>query len=105
MNFGGPVWHASCALTQRRPTEEDKARLKDKALAALTGVGDRSQQWEQWTGYAYHVRRRLTSDEQRPIGEVEDRRGTDYAQERFAALEPHLSREARRWALQEAFAW
>lgn len=59
---------------------------------ALSGVGDaRLGEWTEWTGRAYHVRRRLTPDEQVEIGEVIDVRGTTEGTERVAVLLRGLS--------------
>jgi hypothetical protein len=70
------VWHASvggaCAPNVRR-------RL---AFEALRGVGLMTLQWEQNRSEAYHVRRRLTPEEQTLVGEAVDIRGTAEARER-----------------------
>jgi hypothetical protein len=57
--------------------------MREKALAALAGIGDDSLQWESWSGKAYHIRRRLTEDEALPIGPVIDIRGTPEAENRL----------------------
>jgi len=41
-------------------------------------------EWEHMGDIAYHVRRRLTSDEQRKVGDVIDIRGTRDASDRHA---------------------
>ncbi len=43
-------------------------------------------QWEEWTGKAFHVRRRLTTEEQEPIGVAVDVRGTSEAVNRINAV-------------------
>jgi hypothetical protein len=79
MGFGGPVWHASVAHAPK-----DLARKV--ALGALGSVGSRLLgQWEEWSGFAYHVRRRLRPEEQEITGPVLDIRGTDEAARRIAA--------------------
>jgi hypothetical protein len=75
------VWHASTA----GPVPQ--GRLRDLAVQALTGVGDPTLgQWEEWTGRAYHLRRRLTPAEAEPIGPVKDVRGTLDGACRFQAI-------------------
>jgi hypothetical protein len=70
MNFGGPVWHASAAHAPER-------RLKATVVDELAGVGDAGLgEWHEWSGKAYHVRRRLSEDEQKLVGPVIDIRGT-----------------------------
>ncbi len=68
------------------------------ALDELQGVGSiLLGQWEEWTGKAYHVRRRLTAKEQEQVGDVIDIRGTDEAERRRAAVQSYLPRELRDW--------
>jgi hypothetical protein len=74
--------------------------LKQVALNALQGVGDKSLgQWYEVGKYAYHVRRRLTTKEDY-MGVV-DIRGTLEAKERAApvmvalALHPNLEAVAK----------
>ena len=52
----------------------------------LAGVGDRAHEFLEWTGYAYHVRRRLTEAEQAPIGPALDLRGSDEGWERLQRI-------------------
>lgn len=83
MNLGGPVWHASVA-TSGLPM---RARLEAEAVRQLTGVGDPSLgEWREWSGRAFHIRRRLAVREQRSVGPVVDVRGTPEARERAARL-------------------
>lgn len=57
------------------------------ALAELEGVGDPTLgEWHEWTGKAYHIRRRLTPKEQDSIGLALDIRGTEEAFGRARAL-------------------
>jgi hypothetical protein len=85
--YGGPVWHASAAPFGVVPV---RSHLRDCALAALEGVGDASLgEWEDWTGRAFHVRRRLT-DEERDGLEVVDVRGTPEAERRLRAVQRFL---------------
>jgi len=47
------------------------------ARAALDSVGlPGAGEWTEWTGFAFHVRRRLTEDEGSRVGPVIDVRGT-----------------------------
>lgn len=64
-----------------------KHLLRTKAYGALRGVGLKGEktEWHEWTGRAYHIRRRLTPFEQTLIGEAVDCRGTDEAAKRFEA--------------------
>jgi hypothetical protein len=65
------------------------------ALGALSGVGDASAgQWHEWTGYAYHVRRRLSLQEMALVGEAVDLRGTEEAMRRYHATVEALSEVA-----------
>jgi len=57
------------------------------AFAALAGVGSSLLgEWEEWTGRAYHVRRRLRPEETAVTGPVLDIRGTSEAATRLAAV-------------------
>lgn len=69
----------------------DERFLRRCALDALMGVGDKVRgQWEEWTGQAYHVRRRLSADEQRRVGDAVDIRGSKEAITRRDALGAYL---------------
>jgi hypothetical protein len=85
----GLLWHSSTAsLPGFMPVRDI---LRNYALDALRGVGDASLgEWEEWTGYAFHVRRRLTEREQRQVGEVVDVRGTPEAQARYERVRRYL---------------
>jgi hypothetical protein len=61
--------------------------LEREAEHQLSGVGDPSLgEWREWTGRAFHIRRRLTQAEQRRTGPVLDIRGTPEARERATLL-------------------
>jgi hypothetical protein len=61
--------------------------LRAEAFGALRGVGDPNLgQWEEDTGRAYHVRRRLTPGEAHLVGPVVDIRGTVEQARRFAIM-------------------
>lgn len=58
---------------------------------ALVGVGDVDLgQWEDFTGYAFHLRRRLSEAEAELVGDVVDVRGTPEALRRFEVMKPFL---------------
>jgi hypothetical protein len=83
------VWHASAASIIAKAVPGEKLRLV--ALDALRGVGDESLgQWEEWPGYAYHVRRRLTLAEQSAVGVAVDIRGTPEQERRWSAVKKFL---------------
>lgn len=58
-------------------------------------------QWEQDRSGAYHVRRRLTAEEQVLVGEAIDIRGTTEARERLARALPLLPPPAINFAYEE----
>ena len=61
--------------------------LEQEALRQLAGVGDAALgEWREWTGAAFHVRRRLSAAEESRTGPVEDVRRTPEALRRAAAL-------------------
>lgn len=66
-------------------------------MRAVEGVGDEvSGQWEEYTGKAFHVRRRLSAEEQESIGPAIDIRGTPEAMSRINNIRmvmPFLPRE------------
>lgn len=93
--MGGPVWHASVAGTI-------PAILRSVALQQLEGVGDREHEWHEWTGRAYHIRRRLTAAEQEQTGPAVDCRGTAEWNRRYSDAAHKLPSVAKRMALEEA---
>ena len=76
-----PIWHASVAPTPGQSVSEKV--LHAHALHALEGVGNWRQEWHEWTGSAYHIRRQVRVQEQQQIGAVRDIRGTPEADERY----------------------
>jgi hypothetical protein len=76
--------------------------LRQAALAALRGVGDETSQWEEWTGRAYHIRRKLTEQEQGQTGPVRDIRGTPEALQRIEKVLEAVPQMPRSWAMEEA---
>ena len=90
------MWHASTSLLLVGTEAPDF--LRDCALQALHGVGDASLgEWEQYRNATYHVRRRLTPHEQRPIGDAVDIRGTAEAEQRRKAVVGFLPPYMRDW--------
>lgn len=77
-------------------------KLKRLALKALEGVGDVSLgEWLEWSGYAYHVRRRCSPEEAEIAGGLCDIRGTPEAVKRFEAIRHVLPPQAIDFALEE----
>jgi hypothetical protein len=65
--------------------------LEGWAFLALVGVGDTTLgEWQEWTGKAYHIRRRLTDAEAALVGPVVDVRGTPEAERRLARVRHRL---------------
>lgn len=92
MGLGGPVWHASAAPTSRIVSFGPEI-LAFHAFAALEGVGDAALgEWTEFTGYAFHVRRRLSAAEQSVIGPVVDIRGTPEARWRAEKVRKYVRR-------------
>jgi hypothetical protein len=50
-------------------------------------------QWEDWGGYAYHVRRRLSVAEQQRVGDLVDVRGTHEQEKRLKALRKRIPKQ------------
>lgn len=83
MNLGGPVWHCSVAT----PGIAIPALLEAEARRQLASVGDPSLgEWREWTGRAFHLRRRLSTREAARVGPVLDVRRTQEARRRAARL-------------------
>lgn len=88
MQLGGPVWHVSVAS----PGFALRAQLEKECERQLAGVGDASRgEWREWTGRAFHLRRRLSAREQLSVGDVVDVRGTEEARRRYERLGPLLA--------------
>ena len=49
-------------------------------------------EWHEFTGYAFHVRRRLSLEEQAFVGPVEDIRGTPEAMRRAEKVRKYVER-------------
>jgi hypothetical protein len=87
MQLGGPVWHVSVA-SSGIPV---RGLLEAECERQLAGVGDPVLgEWREWTGRAFHLRRRLSTREQRGVGPVVDVRGSEEARRRADRLGPLL---------------
>lgn len=75
--------------------EEIARRL---AYRELAGVGDQKHEWMERTGYAFHLRRRLTVAEQQIVGGAVNCRGTDEGASRLAEARGSLPEVAIRMA-------
>lgn len=65
--------------------------LREIALKELDGVGDAGiGQWEEWTGTAFHIRRRMRPSEQEQVGKPIDIRGTKEFDRRVKALRKRI---------------
>lgn len=90
------MWHASTApLPGRSLTWK---YLRSVCLRHLAPVGDREHEWEEVGVKAYHVRRRLTEEEQAAVGEAIDLRKTPEAIRRLEALPDRIRRAVRAFA-------
>ena len=67
----------------------------------LEGIGDREKEWREWTGQAYHIRRRLTVEEQRGVGPAVDLRGTEDALQRYERCRKIINPQALLLAKEE----
>jgi hypothetical protein len=66
---------------------------EQRAERELAGLGDPlAGEWREWSGTAFHIRRRLTVAEAEAVGPVRDIRGTAEAAERVARLPRRLLR-------------
>jgi hypothetical protein len=89
MQLGGPVWHVSVASPY---AGVQRAVLEAECERQIVGVGDPALgEWREWTGHAFHLRRRLSVREQREVGPVVDIRGSDEARRRAERLGPLLA--------------
>ena len=72
-------------------------QLRRVAVRQLDGVGDASLgEWEEWTGRALHIRRRLSVDEQGPLAAIDIRKSPEYGVRR-AAIQPFLPEAYKNW--------
>lgn len=60
-----------------------------------------SKQFKQWSGYAFHLRRRLSASEQAAIGDAIDCRGSGEGIRRLAAVRDILPQAAIEFAIKE----
>lgn len=86
------MWHASTQALSGWPA--DKQFLRRMAKEALKGVGDANLgEWGVWREETYHLKRRLSAEEQVHVGEACDIRGTPEADTRWAAMADYLPME------------
>lgn len=98
-----PVWHASVAAYPIGARVSARV-LRRVAFTVLASVGDRAAgQWEELGDVAFHLRRRLTAEEQASVGPAIDVRGTKEATSRLAAMPADLMAYALRMAAKEGF--
>lgn len=94
--YGGPVWHVSVAP---RVPYVGRVMCEGRALETLLGLGAaHAGEWREWTGSAFHIRRRLTKAEARGL-ELRDIRRTVEAHRRLAAMPVHIIAKIPQWAL------
>ena len=92
------MWHASFQPTFLATD----IFMRAQALKALEGVGnDDLGTWEERGEGAYHVRRRLSTEEQVSIGDACDLRGSDESQERLSRAWRWLPPQLRTFAADE----
>lgn len=90
------MWHASIAAMPGYPMTEDD--LKAIALSTLARVGDASLgEWQEWSGTAYHIKRRLSRKEQQSVGQPKDIRNTPEQNTRQMAVRKYLPQELKDW--------
>lgn len=91
------MWHASIMPLPGKAT--DKRFMRDAARTALLGVGDaRLGEWEEYSpGHAYHIKRRLSTEEQDHVGNPVDIRGTPEQDQRCAAMQLYLPAQIKHW--------
>lgn len=75
------MWHASIAP---QGLVLGESTLRRFAFCALAGVGDAALgEYEEYSGFAFHLRRRLSLVEQAEVGDVVDVRATPEAERRL----------------------
>ena len=88
------MWHASVAIPGMAMLYS--VNLRTMAFEILNGVGDaKAGQWIEDRAKAFHLRRRLTAEEQERVGEAVDIRGTPEEIQRFQYLLEALPAQLR----------
>lgn len=83
--------HCRLSISPVRPFY-GRTMCERRALAELDGLGDPGLgEWREWSGAAFHLRRRLSPDEERRVGPAVDVRHTPEAVRRAAALGDRLA--------------
>lgn len=73
------MWHVS--VSGNAPMRE---MWRQECYIQIRGLGDAGRgEWVEWSGKAFHLRRRLSEREQVSVGPVVDIRGTPEAVERL----------------------
>lgn len=85
-------------MTSRSPK---KSALEAAARGSLEGVGDPANEWVEFTGKAFHLRRRLTESEQESTGPAADLRGTEEGKGRLRAALLSMPEHLREWSVEE----
>lgn len=81
------MWHASVGVGPGY----GRALLRRIVRQTLDGVGDASRgEWVEYNARAYHLRRRLSVEEEAVIGPAVDIRGSDEHRQRWDAIRPAL---------------
>jgi len=93
------VWHVSAAPMLGRVFT--RSELKTICRSALHHVGVTDKEWEEYTGFAFHLRRLLTDTERKQVPGVEDLRGTSQGMRRLDAIKAELPSAALRLAEEE----
>lgn len=68
--------------------------LREMAYEMLEGFGDVAHEWTENRLAAFHLRRRLTVDEEKKVGEAVDCRNTAEGLQRFEAIKDMLHPQA-----------
>ena len=75
--------------------------MREIAINQLAGVGNPVREWPEFTGRAYHLRRRVTLKEQAVTGDALDLRGTSEAMRRWHLAKLELPSAALDIAVEE----
>lgn len=54
-------------------------------------------EWQEWSGTAYHIKRRLSRKEQQSVGQPKDIRGTQEQDTRQLAVRKYLPEQLKDW--------
>jgi hypothetical protein len=82
------VWHVSVASLPKVYLPNNV--LRQIAEDSIKGVGDINYEWHECSGYAYHIRRRLTVEKQKITGAPIDCRNTNDGLRRYETIKSSL---------------